>query len=175
MTRTDSTRPFCAAGPLGSPETRLSCWLSPGCISEPETLLMPVTPPFCSWGFVRATGAVSALPNSSLHEPKNSYDEFTAAENAATIATCVTPITASRPSTDRNPGLASRGHSHTISPTQTAAHAAITYTVVWLVKPICIQSLLPLAPRPAPGRRPAVSRSAVRFAQEEGTKAFRVP
>src|SRR5262245_60520147 len=132
MIFTDSTRPTAAAGPLGSPLTRLNCWSPEGCTSDaPWTLLMPFTepPPFPPAAWVTPTGAVSTLPSSSFQEPKNWYDEFTAQANAATIVTCVTATAPSRPSTCHSPGLANRGHSQTSSATHRAASAASAYTV----------------------------------------------
>lgn len=125
MTFTDSTLPLTAGLPVGSPLTRFSCSSEAGCTSAPFTET-PVAPPLWSAAWVTPTGAVSVLPKSSSHDPKNWYEEFSQHANAAIIVTCVTPMAVSRPSTCRTPGLARRGHSQTSSATQTTATAAIT-------------------------------------------------
>src|SRR3954447_25065487 len=155
MIFTDSTRPFTAAGPVGSPLTRLSCSSPAGCTSAPFTatpLTVPVPPssPAC----VTPTGAVSTLPKSSPHDPKNWYDEFSQHANAAIITTWVAPMASRRPHTCHSPCRANRGHDQTSSPTHTAARAAITYTVVSLVRPIPVDPRFPTC--------------AVSFTQKEG-------
>jgi hypothetical protein len=72
MTFTDSTRPFTAAGPVGSPLTRLNCSSPAGCINAPFTETPVNAPsPVRAAACVMPTGAVSTLQKSSPHEPKN--------------------------------------------------------------------------------------------------------
>ncbi len=86
MTLTDSTLPFTAGLPLGSPLTRLSCSSLAGCTKAPFTATaVPALLWLAAW--VTPTGAVSTLPNSSPHDPKNWYEEFSQHANAAMMVT----------------------------------------------------------------------------------------